>query len=299
MRTVLFAIACLAVGCNDYYLESKDPEAPPPLDADHCAQICDDWGLTLGLTGCNVQCGVTSYPSGTLIDGIVDFGVVDNGGNHCTMSATCPEDANSCDRDFALALTATEDIDGAWEELDKCRHDEECTDEYTTCVASADQEQQDCLAAGTSQTTCAAEHDYDVCMCASYQDICKDGEGLICEEPPPPAPMQTGPTTFTVPRAWLNFQLAHMAALRTSTMYWPVRGANSAWIGARLGEIKPTNPLYAVGIRSHDLLRSANGVSVIQAMRNPLLLQPLKTASVVSLTITRGGTQRVLTYNVH
>ena len=295
MRSLLTA-TCLLIGCNDYYLDKTDPPPPPALDADQCAQVCDDWIGVLGLNGCEVQCGVTSYPNGTLIDGIIDFGVVDDGGNHCTMSVTCPDNVDSCDKDFAVAVTQSEDIDGAYEELDECRQDETCTDEYNSCVASADQEQTDCVAAGG--TNCAAEHDYDVCMCNNYQFQCKGDEGISCEEPPPPAPVQTGPTTFSVPRGWINFQLAHLAALQSSTMYWPVRGAGG-WTGARLGEIKPTNPLYAVGIRSRDLLRSANGVGVIAAMRNPTLLDPLRTASVINLTFTRNGMQRVLTFNVH
>jgi hypothetical protein len=101
-------------------------------------------------------------------------------------------------------------------------------------------------------------------------------------------------TTYELPRALVDSALANSADFVAGGRVVPAMNRGQA-IGYKLYAIRPHSPLAAVGFQNGDVIKSINGISLIEPN---VTLTPLRSASIVRVVLERGGTQVVLTWRI-
>jgi len=305
----LFIATALSACGSDYTLDSKEDD-PPVLTLDECATTGDQYMLDLAVLDCDVVWGVdiAGDISGHVNAAAVGLGVLSasgdyEGGGSCDLTIECEETV--CLSEFVLCVNDYQDIAFCTEELAQCDTREFCQADKDECDQRAENMFNACIDSGLETfETCNGLYSDATWQCYCIYDLCTDNEwDSACEEdessPPPPPPVPLAPRQWRVSRRLIDAQLARLSDLEVETPLWPVYStATSSWRGARLAHVGKDSTLYALGLRSGDLLRMVNTIKVTDALVHPTLLLPLRNANQVRLVLERGGVSREHVYQI-
>lgn len=302
---LFLAAALAACGGNDYKLDDVD-DPPPVLTLDECATTGDQYIADLAALGCTVTWGVdiaadvaghvnaVGFGMGILADGEWD------GGGSCDLNIECP--VTPCLSEFIVCVQDYGDIPFCMEENAECDTREFCQADKDDCDVAAENLFNACIDVETFDY-CNDLRSDALLECYCIYDACiHDGEwdpGCLEALGMPPAPIPLEPRVWSLTRSLIDQQMARLDTLEVETPLWPVHSLTAAaWRGARLAHVHPDSTLYALGLRSGDILRTANGIKVIDAMAQPGLLLPLRNANQIRLVLERSGATREHLYKI-
>lgn len=305
---VLFLAAALAACGSDYKLDDVD-DPPPVLTLDECATTGDQYIADLAALGCTVTWGVdiaadvTGHVNAVAFGfGILAAGGDWEGGGSCDLNIECP--VTPCLSEFIICVGEYGDIEFCTDEVAECDRREFCQADKDDCDEAAQDLFDACIQVDDIETCNDLYYDR-TWQCYCIYDLCTDDEwDAACEEDEsapalPPPPVQLAPSTWRVTRRLIDAQLSRLSDLEVETPLWPVYNpATSSWRGARLGFVHKDSTLFALGLRKGDLLRTANGIKITDALEQPAMLLPLRNANQVRLVVERSGVSQELTYKI-
>lgn len=303
----LFLTAVLA-GCpSDYKLDDAD-DPLPVLTLDECATTGDQHVTELAALGCTVTWGVDIAEDVSGNVNAVGFGIGIlaegewDGGGSCDLTIECP--VTPCLSEFIVCVEEYGDTEFCSDEVAECDLREFCQADKDDCDEEAADVLDRCLLVDDIER-CTDLYNEMTWQCYCIYDLCTDDEwDDACEEDEsapalPPPPVQLAPTTWRVTRRLIDAELGRLSDLDVQTPLWPVYNpATSSWRGARLGFVHKDSTLFALGLRKGDLLRTANGIVITNALVQPAILLPLRNANQVRLVIERAGTSKELLYKI-
>jgi hypothetical protein len=290
----------VATGCGGMTILNPPKDVPDPLTLDECPQLCAE-AIEAGCTV--LECGVDVARDWALGIDILVFHLdgASDGGGGCEMVVECPEQT-ACTLAYGDCLQQVGDVAYCNEQYEFCEREETCSPALLECN-SAVETQRDWCNENTPDEDCFYQYllGLDVCQCV-YDD-CLTEESLDCAPPETAAmispPIQTGPQAWKVSRAYIDDQLARIDALSVETRVWPVPNTDDTdWRGIRLGSIDAGEPLFALGLRSGDVIRTVNGKKAFEAAKQPQWTLGLRGASLVTLGVERQGVVRQLKYTL-
>jgi hypothetical protein len=296
--TFTFAVVTLftVAGCPTEYRILDLPKGDTTLE--DCTELCAA-AIDAGCT--RIECDIDAAADVTLSADMVVFHLDggSDGGGGCELVAECPA-ASPCVLAYAECLAAAGDLELCAEQYELCEREAGCAVTLGECNTAAE-EQRDWCNASTPDADCELDYLTAVADCQCIFDDCLTDETLDCA-PVAAAlispPIQTGPTAWTVSRGFLDHQVGRLAALWVETRVWPVPAADDqSWRGLRLGSIAPGDALFAVGLRTGDVIRTVEGVRVLDAIESPRL-PALRDAPQVRIGVERAGVVRKHTYQL-
>lgn len=299
IRPLLYLTLAVA-GCSEYAIVSKD--APPdPLAAEECAELCNAAPSETAL-GCDVDCRVDAGRDhhGEVGAVILSMSYDSQGAVSCDLVVTCP-DPTECQLLYQTCLADSTDAESCAWIAEMCLLVDVCQPTLDQCYINADQWRDECEARGDDDCQLTWHADRHTCDC-SFDD-CTNVESPECAATAQaliaPPPQQTGPSRWRVSRRAIDAEVGRLNRLQAQTLAWPsANGARTQWRGVRLGRVDAGTALHAVGLRSNDLLRRVNGLSVTAVFRDVSTLNQLRQASTLLLEIERQGTARTLRYDL-
>ncbi|MEX1361560.1 MAG: MopE-related protein [Nannocystaceae bacterium] len=130
------------------------------------------------------------------------------------------------------------------------------------------------------------------------------GAAYVIDYRPPPAPLvgpshiyATGPGHFVIERWVVDAFTSRMEWLLGLAQTEVVTQGGSV-VGWRLHAIAPGSPLHRAGLRTDDVVRKVDGVSVTSPAVVSNLYQSLQGAESLTLGIRRGGNNKQLSYSI-
>ncbi len=101
-------------------------------------------------------------------------------------------------------------------------------------------------------------------------------------------------TTYDLPRALVDSALTNPVEFEDGGRIVPAMNRGQV-IGYKLYAIRPHSLLAAVGFQNGDVIKSINGIALVESN---ITLTPLRSASIFRVALERGGTQVVLTWRI-
>lgn len=290
---LLLASACSNSGLTKY---DPPPEDADPLTLDQCPQLCAE-AITAGCSLITCDVDVARDYTGDLDILVFHLDGASDGGGGCELVVDCPVPSD-CALSYQQCLADAGEVSYCNDQYELCTRAADCSTSLTTCNDAVGDQLEWCNM-NTPDANCqdAYVEGLDACQC--IYDDCLTDETLDCTTTAAriAPPIQTGPTAFTVSRGYVDQQLARLAALSVETLVWPTPSADrKSWRGLRVDSIDLGEPLYRLGLRSGDVVRTVNRQPVIAALADPPKLLALRNASTITLGVERGGVVRQFRY---